>query len=57
MSKVKKEAEYQKLLKQFEDGHRKLKGVKQRMAQLRAEINRMPTIVDERLDELLLKSE
>ena len=55
MTKKQKEAKYQKMLAAFDEGHRKLKHLKQDMVKLRAEIEKMPVITEERLDEINLK--
>lgn len=57
MTKKQKQAKYEKLLKSFDEGHRKLKHIKQEMVILRKEIDSMPTIVEVRPDELLMKHE
>ncbi len=55
MTRKQKEAKYQKMLAAFDEGHRKLKHLKQDMVKLRNEINQMPVIIDERPDEINLK--
>lgn len=54
--KLKLQREYQKLLKEYDEGHRKLKHAKQRMAEIRRMVNVIEIIVDERPDENNLKS-
>ena len=49
------QAEYYALLKEFDDGNRRMKHIKQRMVQIRKIIKINPQIVDERPDENLLK--
>ena len=45
----------EKLLKEFEDGHRKLKYIKLEMVKLRKEIKETPNLSEERPDEELMK--
>jgi uncharacterized protein involved in exopolysaccharide biosynthesis len=47
---------YDKLLKEFEDGHRRLKQVKMEMVNLRRQIKEAPNLSEERIDEILLKT-
>ena len=49
------QTEYYILLKEFEEGNRRMKHIKQRMVQIRKIIKINPQIVDERPDENLLK--
>ena len=55
MTKKQKQAQYNKMLKDFDEGHRRLKHLKQKMVKLRAEISAMPNLSEERPDELELK--
>lgn len=52
---LKLQREYQKLLTEHDSGHRRLKWVKQRMAEIRRQINVVDIIVDDRPDEVALK--
>jgi hypothetical protein len=47
---------YDKLLQEFEDGHRRLKQVKMEMVNLRRQIKEAPNLSEERPDEILLKT-
>jgi predicted nuclease with TOPRIM domain len=56
MSKIdKRQKEYDRLLKQFEELNRKAKHTKQRLAELRREMTVNPILVDERPDENNMK--
>lgn len=57
MSKQEKQAKYDRMLQEFDSGHRYLKRLKQRMIKLQTEIGQMKTFVDERPDELSMKDE
>lgn len=48
--------EYKKLLKVHEEANRTAKHAKQRIAQIRRQVNIVDIIVDEREDEILLKT-
>lgn len=52
----KRQKEYDKLLKKFEQLNREAKHTKQRMHQLRREMENNPILVDVRPDEDLLKA-
>ena len=55
MMRDKRQAEYDKLLKLYEDLNRKAKHTKQRLAVLRYEMEKNPQLVDERPDEINMK--
>lgn len=55
MTDQKLQDEYYTLLKEFEEGNRRMKRIKQRMVQIRKTIKIHPKIVDDRPDELILK--
>ena len=55
MTKKQKQAKLEKLLKAFNEGHSKLKHIKEEMRLLRIEINAMPTLTDIRPDEINMK--
>lgn len=57
MSKQEKQAKYDRMLDEFDKGHRYLKRLKQKMIRLQTEIGHMKTIVDERPDEISMKTE
>lgn len=48
--------EYKKLLKVHEEANRTAKHAKQRMAEIRRQVNIVDILVDEREDEILLKT-
>lgn len=55
MTKKQKIQKYEKLLKEFTDGHSRLKRIKMEMVKLRVEIKSMPNLTEERPDEIELK--
>jgi len=50
------EAKLQKMNVEFNELHRKAKHIKQDMAKLRAEYDNTPANVEERIDELIMKT-
>lgn len=57
MTKKQAQAKYEKMLKDFDEGHRKLKKLKEEMRLLRIKIQGMPNLTEERPDELIMKDE
>ena len=55
MNKKKLQLKYDKLLKDFDEGHRKLKSIKQEMVEVRKQIVSAPIEYEERVDEIALK--
>jgi hypothetical protein len=56
MKKSQLQKKYYKLLKEFTEGHRRLKQVKMEMVKLRQQIKEAPSLSEERPDELYLKN-
>lgn len=55
MKRDRRQTQYDKLLKQYEDLNRKAKHTKQELAKLRREMEQHPQLVDERPDEVNMK--
>ena len=56
MSKKHLQKRYEKLLKDYQDGHTKLESLKKEMVEIRKQIKAAPELSEERPDEILLKA-